>query len=156
MIKYQGKLLLLVIISSCFYQPALAEKANLTVDLEKNITITFVNYDSDIIELSTLRYFLPNDLYFDIEINSNYTCEINYHFEFASEDFENDFNDYIDSIAVVDDWTSSLNETALQEQVENFERKDIFERQNGTSINAQKVENYLNERKAINENPAGK
>ncbi len=138
--KYSLIILIIMMIGS-YSLPVNGESLNLQPTLEKNFTITLLNYNEDLIDTRMIEASLPEFFIYD-----TYTFTLNYEIVFASSDFESDFNNYVDSISTTDTWTSKLNNTALNEQKNNFERKDIFERQNGTSIDASKLEKYLDDR----------
>lgn len=125
---------LIVLISS---NPVNAEQFKFEVEFEKNFVLTFVNYDEDLVEQASIVQNLPSEFYYE-----NWVIDLNYEIIFANDSYENQINQFVDTIST-EDWTSKLNETALIEQKNNFERKDIFDRQNGSSIDAKKLTDYL-------------
>ena len=104
---------------------------------KQNFVIAFLGYDSDLIDTSTILNSLPSKIY------TPYTSyDVNYEIVFADHEYVNEFNAFIDALAV-SDWTSDLNTTALEAQKANFKRTDIFTEKNGVSIDAREVEQYL-------------
>lgn len=110
--------------------------SKLVYEPEQNYVITFINYDQGLLDTDAISLGLPS---FG---GNSLSYKINYELQFASESYENTINDYIDTISTVS-WTSSLNDTALKEQKVDFGRKSIFERQNGTAIDAQLLEDFM-------------
>ncbi|OLS24108.1 MAG: hypothetical protein HeimC2_23820 [Candidatus Heimdallarchaeota archaeon LC_2] len=109
---------------------------SLTYNSEQNFVITFINYDESLVDTVAIEGGLPTTAGNDI------SYQINYEFNFANQSYEDQINLNIDEFSNRD-WTSSLNSTALEEQKENFQRKSIFNRQNGTAIDAQKLETFM-------------
>ena len=105
---------------------------------ELNYAITFVNYNPEVLNQEDLENSLPQ------EYGPLIHYDINYELNFASPSYESDVNSYVDSIATPD-WTSKINETALEAQKLDFQRTDIFESQTGTAIDARKLEIYMDE-----------
>ncbi|MHA2249403.1 MAG: hypothetical protein ACXAD7_03525 [Candidatus Kariarchaeaceae archaeon] len=111
---------------------------SLNRNLEFNYVITFVNYNQGLIDINSLQSFLPD---FQAPF---IPYDINYEFSFANTSYQQSINNYVDTISS-SDWTSKLNTTALEEQKLDFGRKKIFEKQNGTAIDARKLELFLDE-----------
>ncbi len=111
---------------------------SLSYDAEQNYVITFINYNESLVDVASIESGLP--LITGNEIPYN----LNYEFNFANQSYQDQINTFIDDPMISEqDWTSGLNSTALEEQKTDFGRKSIFERQNGTAIDAQKLENFM-------------
>ena len=121
--------------------PINAQQFNFEVEFEKNFALTFLNYDEELVDQASLIQSLPSEFYYE-----DWVIDLNYEIIFADDGYENQVNQFVDTITT-DDWTSKLNETALNEQKAHFERKDIFDRQNGTSIDVEKLTYYLDANK---------
>ncbi|MCE7734801.1 MAG: hypothetical protein GPJ54_08000 [Candidatus Heimdallarchaeota archaeon] len=115
--------------------------AKLVYEPEQNYVITFINYDQGLLDTNLISSGLPS------HGGNTLSYKINYEFQFANESYQNMINDYIDTISTTS-WTSSLNDTALKEQKVDFGRKSIFERQNGTAIDAQLLEDFMSDNSA--------
>jgi hypothetical protein len=121
------------------FSSAVGKQPNPTLDrlpFELNYAITFVNYNAEVLNLVKLESSLPQDYGPFIHYN------INYEFNLASTSYESKVNSYVDSIAPPD-WTSKINETALEAQKSDFQPTDVFETQAGTAIDARKLEDFI-------------
>ena len=114
--------------------------SNLPGLAEMNISINFINFDQELLDLSTLQDLLDQTTFVQYYGNIQYSININLQVPNAS--YTEQVNNYIDTISSYD-WTSKLNETAIEEQKQDFKRKKIFEQQNGTAIQARDLEQYL-------------
>ena len=104
---------------------------------EQNFVITLLNYNQNLTDLESIKKGLPSE----VTIFQYYN--INYDINHANSSYSNKVNSFIDSIST-NDWTSKLNVDALEIQKLNFKKTDIFDKQNGTAIDAKLLENYLN------------
>jgi hypothetical protein len=134
-------LLIAALIGLITSSPVNADHIHFDVEFEKNFVLTFINYDEDLVNQATIIQNLPSEFYYE-----DWIIDLNYEVIFANDTYESQINQFVDTITT-EDWTSKLNETALIEQKNNFKRKDIFERQNGTSINVEKLTDYLGSNK---------
>ncbi|MDH5400944.1 MAG: hypothetical protein OEY49_00525 [Candidatus Heimdallarchaeota archaeon] len=114
------------------------------VDIEMNISINFINFDTSLLDLNSIRSQLQFTYFYNYYGDLNYDVILD--LQVPDQSYTDQLNAYIDTITT-DDWTSKLNETAINEQKVNFVRKDIFEQQNGKAIDARLLEQYLSANK---------
>ncbi len=111
---------------------------------EMNVVLYFINYNESFIDTNTLENALPHEINktYYYQANGNLIYNVRYQYLFANSSYTANFNSFIDNQKTLD-WTSDLNQTALEQQKQDFKRMNIFTQREGYAIDARSTEQYL-------------